>query len=109
MSARDGSPRDQGYHPPLQVVGFLGTRRGDAERGPQVRIRPDDAALRVVLEGELVWIYGPRRHELATVVIDESLPRGGVVLRDVPGVSPSEVIRLVKVDTEAPSAPGRFA
>ena len=32
-----------GFNPPLQVVGFVGTRRGDAERGPAIRLRSDDA------------------------------------------------------------------
>lgn len=85
---------------PLQVVGFIATRKGDAERGPLVRVRPDDARMRLVDDGELVWVYGPRRHELAPVVYDESLPRGGVVVRDLLGVAITEVVRLVKMDVE---------
>jgi anaerobic selenocysteine-containing dehydrogenase len=91
-----------GYNPPLQVVGFVATRRGDAERGPAIRIRSDDAQLRGVSNGDLVWIYGPRRHDLAAAVIDDALPRGGVVVRDVAGVAPTEIIRLVRVDAERP-------
>lgn len=87
-----------GYNPPLQVVGFIATRRGDAERGPAVRVRPDDATLRGVADGELVWIYGPRRHDLASIIVDDTLPRGGVVVRDVAGLAPTEIIRLVRVD-----------
>ncbi|MDQ8145385.1 MAG: molybdopterin dinucleotide binding domain-containing protein [Gemmatimonadota bacterium] len=83
---------------PLLVVGFVGTRRGDADRGPLIRIRPDDAAARLIAEGDLVWIYGPRRHELAPVVLDETLPRGGVVLRDIAGIAISEIVRLVTRD-----------
>jgi anaerobic selenocysteine-containing dehydrogenase len=97
------------YNPPLQVLGLVATRRGDAERGPLIRMRSDDAALRMLLEGELVWVYGPRRHELATVAIDDTLPRGAVVLRDVVGASPSEVIKVVKVNTDAPPTRGHFA
>ncbi len=92
----------EGFNPPLQVVGFIATKRGDAERGPAVRLRPDDATLRGVADGDLVWIYGPRRHDLATALIDESLPRGGVVVRDVAGLAPTEVIRLVRLDAERP-------
>lgn len=84
------------YNPPLQVVGFVGTKRGDAERGPAVRLRSDDAELRAVTEGALVWIYGPRRHDLAVAIIDDTLPRGGVVVRDVAGLAPTEIIRLVR-------------
>jgi len=91
-----------GYNPPLQVVGFISTRRGDAERGPAVRVRPDDATLRGVHEGDLAWIYGPRRHDLATVIIDDSLPRGGVIVRDVAGLAPTEIIRLVRLDADRP-------
>ncbi len=90
------------YNPPLQVVGFIATRRGDAERGPAVRLRPDDAALRNVADGGLVWVYGPRRHDLATAIIDDSIPRGGVVVRDIAGLAPTEIIRLVRVDAERP-------
>ena len=91
-----------GYNPPLQVVGFIATRRGDAERGPAIRVRADDAALRAVSDGDLVWIYGPRRHDLATVIIDDTLPRGGVVVRDVAGLAPTEVVRLVRPSAERP-------
>ena len=73
----------EGFNPPLQVVGFIATRRGDAERGPAIRVRPDDAKLRGVTDGALVWIYGPRRHDLATAILDDTLPRGGVIVRDV--------------------------
>ena len=85
---------------PLQVVGFIGTRQSDAERGPLLRIRPDDARSRSIDDGELVWVYGPRRHELAPVVYDESLPRGGVVVRDLAGIAVTEIVRLVKMDID---------
>lgn len=85
---------------PLQVVGYIATRRDDAERGPLVRVRPDDARMRTIDDGELVWVYGPRRHELAPVVYDESLPKGGVVVRDLAGVAITEIVRLVKMDIE---------
>lgn len=85
---------------PLLVVGFVGTRRGDADRGPLIRMRPDDAAARLIADGDLVWVYGPRRHELAPVAFDASLPRGGVVLRDIAGITVSEIVRLVTRDVE---------
>jgi len=87
-------------NPPLQVVGFWASRRGDAERGPLVRLRPDDAARRLLNEGDLVWVYGPRRHDLATVALDESLPRGGVAVRDIAGLAVTEIVRLVRPDRE---------
>ena len=90
------------FNPPLQVVGYVATRAGDPERGTQVRLRGDEAAYRLLLDGELVWVYGPRRHELATVVIDDTVPRGGVVLRDIAGVTLTEIVRLVKLDTDSP-------
>jgi hypothetical protein len=88
------------FNPPLQVVGLVATRPGDAERGPMIRMRPEDARFRLIFDGELVWVYGPRRHELAVVAIDDSLPRGSVVLRDVAGTAPSETIRIFKVDAD---------
>ncbi|MEK7240086.1 MAG: molybdopterin dinucleotide binding domain-containing protein [Gemmatimonadota bacterium] len=91
-----------GTNPPLQVVGFVGSRRGDAERGPAIRLRSDDARMRGIADGDLVWIYGPRRHDLAPAIIDDTLPRGGVVVRDVAGLAPTEIVRLLRVDDERP-------
>ena len=90
------------FNPPLQVVGFLGTRRGDPERGPQVRLRSDEAALRMLEDGEMAWIEGPRRQELATIVIDNAVPKGGVVVRDIAGLVVSEIVRLRKPDMDTP-------
>lgn len=90
------------YNPPLQVVAFVGTRRGDADRGPQVRLRGDEAALRMLTSGELAWVEGPRRQELATVVVDDAVPKGGVVIRDIAGLVVSEIVRLTKPDLDRP-------
>jgi hypothetical protein len=90
------------YNPPLQVVGFVGTRRGDPERGPQVRLRSDEAALRMLSDGEMAWVEGPRRQELAAIAIDDSVPRGGVVVRDIAGLAVSEIVRLRKPDLDTP-------
>ena len=94
--------RDDGYTPPLQVAGFIATRRGDADRGPVILMNADEARLRLMHHGELVWVYGPRRHELVELRIDDDLARGEVVLRDVAGASPTEVVRVVKADTDTP-------
>jgi anaerobic selenocysteine-containing dehydrogenase len=94
---------------PLRVAGLLATRVGDAERGPAVRMHPDDATARLLIEGELAWVYGPRRHELATVELDPSLRRGDVVLRDLTGASPSELVRVIKPDLDTPRRRGTFA
>ena len=99
----------QYYNPPLQVVGFVGTRSGDDERGPQLRLNAEEARLRLILDGELVWIYGPRRHELAPVVIDDTVPRGGVVVRDIAGVTVTEIVRLVKPNLDARPDRGAYA
>ena len=97
------------YNPPLQVVGFVATRSGDDDRGPQVRLNAEEARYRLLLDGELVWIYGPRRHDLAPVVIDDSVPRGGVVVRDIAGVTVTEIVRLVKPNFDAPKDRGAYA
>jgi anaerobic selenocysteine-containing dehydrogenase len=85
---------------PLRVAGLLATRPSDAERGPLVRMHPDDARTRLLVNGELAWVYGPRRHELAEVRIDDNMRRGDVVLRDVLGAAPSEIVRVVKPDLD---------
>jgi len=81
----------------------------DSDRGPQVRISPSDAQARLLVDGELAWVYGPRRQELATVVVDESVKRGDVVLRDIAGASPSELVRVVKPDLDSHTRRGHFA
>ena len=93
------------YTPPLQVVGFEATRRGDADRGPLVRMNANEASVRLVTEGELVWVKGPRRQELAELRIDDALPRGGAVVRDIAGIAVSEVIRVVKPDLDRGGGP----
>ncbi len=95
------------YNPPLQVVGFIGTRRGDAERGPAISLNRDEAALRMLVDDELVFIHGPRRKELAPVIIDDEVPRGGVVVRDIAGLMVSDVIKLVKPDMDRGPGPAR--
>lgn len=85
---------------PLWVSELIATRSGDAARGPAVFLNPEDARSRLLNEGELAWVYGPRRHELATVVLDERVTRGEVVLRDILGAAPSESVRVIKPDLD---------
>ena len=65
-----------------------------------VTMNPGDARSRLLTDGELAWVYGPRRHELATVRYDDAVRLGDVVLRDVLGASPSEIVRVVKPDLD---------
>lgn len=85
---------------PLRVSELIATRTGDDQRGPAVFMHPNDARDRLLNDGELAWVYGPRRHELATVVLDEQITPGDVTLRDVLGASPSEVVRVIKPDLD---------
>lgn len=85
---------------PLRVAAFIATRQGDAERGPMVVMNPKDAQARLLNDGELAWVYGPRRHELATVRVDPDAKVGDVVLRDIVGAAPSEIVRVVKPDLD---------
>ena len=94
-----------GFAPPVQVVGFIGTRKGDPDRGPMVRMRPDDALVRLVTAGDLVRVVSSRRSELAVLELDDTLPKGGVVLRDVLGAAISEVIRILRVDQPSRNRP----
>ena len=91
---------------PLRVVRLIATRAGEAERGPAAFVNPADATNRLLTDGELAWVHGPRRHELATVHCDAAVPAGDVVLRDILGASPSETVRIVKPDLDTR---GRFA
>jgi anaerobic selenocysteine-containing dehydrogenase len=85
----------------LRVAHFIATRRGDPERGPMVTMNDRDARSRLLTQGELAWVYGPRgRGELAEVRIDPATRQGDVVLRDILGAAPSELVRVVKPDLD---------
>jgi anaerobic selenocysteine-containing dehydrogenase len=91
----------EGFQPWLMVAKYLATRAGDADRGPQVKLHPTDARQRLLQDGELVWVYGPRRHEMAVLVVDDTVSLGTVVARDVLGIAPAEIVRVVKHDFDA--------
>lgn len=91
---------------PLRVEGFVATRVADGERGPEVRMRSEHAQERMMVDGELVIVEGPRRQQLATLRVDDAVPRGGVVIRDIASVAPSEVVYVLKPDTDAPPTAG---
>jgi anaerobic selenocysteine-containing dehydrogenase len=84
----------------LRVRELIATRRGDPERGPAVFMNEKDARERLLTEGELAWVYGDQRHELATVVLDERVKYGDVVLRDLIVAPPSGNVRVVKPDLD---------
>ena len=84
----------------LSVSSFIATRRGDDDRGPLVMLNGREARARLLTDGELVWVYGPRRGELATLRIDESVRDGDVIVRDLLGIAPSEIVRVVKPDLD---------
>ena len=88
---------------------FVGTRASDAERGPQVRLNSEDARSRLLVDGELAWVQGPRRQELATVAVDDAVHRGDCGLRDVAGASVSELVRVTKPDLDSHTRRGFFA
>ena len=79
----------EGFQPWLMVSRYLATRPGDPDRGPLVRLHPSDARKRLLEDGELVWVYGPRRHEMAVLVVDDTVSPGTVVARDVLGIAPA--------------------
>ena len=91
----------EGFQPWLMVSRYISTRTGDSERGPLVRLHLTDARRRLLEDGELVWVYGPRRHELAVLVVDDAVSPGSVVARDVLGIAPAEIVRVVKHDFDA--------
>jgi hypothetical protein len=94
-----------GFQPELRVIDYISTGRGDPERGPMVRMRGAEARFRMLESGELAWVRGPRRNELAIVEIDDSIPEGSVVVRDISGVAVSEAVIVSKPDLDTP--PGR--
>jgi anaerobic selenocysteine-containing dehydrogenase len=93
-------PQSDPINRPLRVERLVASRRGDTERGPMIWMHPEDARTRLLVDGELAWVYGPRRHELAVVRTDPAQRKGDVVLRDVAGASPSEIVRVIKPDLD---------
>lgn len=92
---------------PLRVDGYVATRHDDPERGPQIRMNANEARARMVTDGELVIVEGPRRQQFATLVVDDLLPRGSVVARDIVGIALSEIVHVTKPDLDAPPSVGR--
>ena len=84
----------------LRVASFIATRRGDDDRGPLVMLNDREARARLLTDGEVVWVYGPRRGELATLRIDAAVRDGDVIVRDILGIAPSEIVRVVKPDLD---------
>ncbi len=88
--------------PELLVTQFIATRQGDAERGPKVWLSPPDARIRLLVDGELAWIRGPRGQQLATMQIDERVMHHTCIVRDLVGVSAAENVRVSKPDLDSP-------
>lgn len=91
-----------GFQPPLMVADFIATRSGDPERGPMIRMRPQDAIVRLLQDGELARVHGSFRQELAVVVTDDSIPLGCIVARDIAGIKLAENVRVTKPDLDLP-------
>jgi anaerobic selenocysteine-containing dehydrogenase len=100
---------DRAFNRPLRVAKLIATRAGDPARGPLVILNPADARARLLNEGELAWVYGPRRQELAQVVVDDAVRVGDVTLRDVVGSAPSETVRVIKPDLDKAKKPATMA
>lgn len=96
----------EGYQPELRVIEHIATRRGDPERGSQVRMSAPDARLRMLTDGELVWVRGPRGQQIAELVVDDAVPEHACVLRDIASVSVGDAVRVVKPDLDTPRSPG---
>ena len=90
------------FNPPLRVLQLIATQAKDPERGPMVWMNAHEARMRTLSHGEFVWVYGPRRHDLTVLQVDDGIPAGACVLRDVAGASASELVTIRKVDTDTP-------
>jgi len=92
----------EGFQPELRVIAHVATRMDEPERGPQVRMSSPDARLRLLTDGELVWVRGPRGQQIAELVVDDDVPEHGCVLRDIASVSVGDAVRVVKPDLDTP-------
>jgi hypothetical protein len=96
------------FQPKLKVTEYISTKKGDEKRGPMVRITSAEARIRLLEEGELVWVSGPRRNELAVLEIDDAVGEGHAVVRDIAGVTVSESVTVTKPDTDTPVGKRHF-
>jgi hypothetical protein len=110
MKRVQGAPVSLGarFDPELRVIEYQSTKKGDPDRGPMMRLCSAEARIRLLEEGELAWIQGPRRQELAVLMIDNSIPPGSIALRDIGGVTVSERVRVSKPDTDTPVGKRHF-
>jgi anaerobic selenocysteine-containing dehydrogenase len=90
------------FQPELRVIRHIATPLREGGTEPQIRMSAADAHLRMLTEGELAWVQGPRGQQLAEVVIDDEIPEHDCVVRDLPGVVVSEMVRVVKPDLDSP-------
>lgn len=97
-----GVPTLSSFDPELRVVQYLATKKGDAERGPQIWLNPTDAARRGAVDGELVWVKGGRGQQVAKLVVDATVAEHTCRLRDVAGMDLSEAVRVSKPDLDTP-------
>ncbi len=93
---------DSIFQPEMRVVDYVATRKGDPERGPQVRLCGVDARFRLLSNGELAWVRSGRGQQLAEVLVDDAFPQHTCGLRDIPGVLAAETVRVVKPDLDTP-------
>jgi hypothetical protein len=89
----------------LLVVRFESTRKGDAERGPKIWLNSHEAKIRSIAPDDVVTVHTPRRRVLAELGIDDSLGQSAAAVRDVPGVAPSERIKVEKYEPEEAKNP----
>ncbi len=98
-----GAPLIESFQPELRVVEHEATRRDATERGPRVRLCAADARIRMLTDGELVWVRGQRGQQLAELTIDDTIAPFTCALRDLPGVVVSESVTVMKPDLDTPT------
>lgn len=91
-----------GYQPELRVIAHVVTRKGEPEGGPQIRLCAPDIRIRVLTAGELVWVHGVRGKQLAELVHDDEVPEHACIVRDLPGVSVADGVRVTRPDLDSP-------
>ena len=97
-----GIPSLSSFEPELRVVEYVATKKGDAERGPQIWLNPADAKRRGVTGGELVWVKGERGQQVAALVVDDTVAEHTCLIRDIAGVDLAGAVRVVKPDLDTP-------
>lgn len=102
LKKSEGIPKLTRTDPELLITQYIATKKGEPDRGPKIWLNPEEAKFRMLSDGELVWVKGPRGQQLATLQVHTQVKKYTCIVRDLAGVSVSENVKVYKPDLDTP-------